>query len=105
MQHNFDSGPGFRAMVQNVPEMAQNGKCLTTPTVLKLRSSSFRVMLTYLSAKNSSNRILIRVSDYGPKRARNGPKQKKSNYSNSFQGMMLNFLDNVDPPKAHGTEF
>ena len=26
MEQNFDSGPGFRAMVQNGPEMAQNGK-------------------------------------------------------------------------------
>ena len=24
MEHIFDSGPGFRAVAQNVPEMAQN---------------------------------------------------------------------------------
>ena len=41
MEQNFDSGPGFRAMVQNGPKMAQ--------------------------------------------------KRKKSNYSNSFQGMKLIF--------------
>ena len=26
MEQNFDSGPGFRAVAQNVPEMAQNSK-------------------------------------------------------------------------------
>ena len=26
MEHNFDSGPGFWAMVENGPEMAQNEK-------------------------------------------------------------------------------
>ena len=36
MEQNFDPGPGFRAMVQNGPEMAQNGKSLTTPTVFKV---------------------------------------------------------------------
>ena len=36
MEQNFDSGPGFWAMVQNGPEMAQNGKSLTTPTVFKV---------------------------------------------------------------------
>ena len=44
MEHNFDSGPGFWAMVENGPEMAQNEKSLTTPTDLKLQSSYFRVM-------------------------------------------------------------
>ena len=65
MEQNFDSGPGFWAMVQNGPEMAQNGKSLTTPTVLKLRTSYFRVMLTYPRAKNSWNKILIRVPVFG----------------------------------------
>ena len=36
LEQNFDPGPGFRAMVQNGPEMAQNGKSLTTPTVFKV---------------------------------------------------------------------
>ena len=36
MDQNFDPGPGFWAMVQNGPEMAQNGKSLTTPTVFKV---------------------------------------------------------------------
>ena len=39
MEQNFDLGPGFWAMVQNRPEMAQNGKSLTTPTVFKVWSS------------------------------------------------------------------
>ena len=36
MDQNFDPGPGFWAMVQNGPKMAQNGKSLTTPTVFKV---------------------------------------------------------------------
>ena len=43
IEQNFDPGPGFRAvvqigpkMVQNEPEMAKNGKSLTTPTVFKV---------------------------------------------------------------------
>ena len=34
MEQNLDLGPGFRAMALNGPEMAQNGKSLSTPTVL-----------------------------------------------------------------------
>ena len=36
IDQNFDPGPGFWAMGQNGPEMAQNGKSLTTPTVFKV---------------------------------------------------------------------
>ena len=65
MEQIFDSGPGFQAMVENEPKMAKNGKNLIAPTVLKLRTSYFMVMLTYHWAKNSWNGILIRVSIFG----------------------------------------
>ena len=59
-------------------------------------------MLTFPRPKNYGTEFWFgsQFSGYGPKQARNGPKRKKSNYSHSFQGMMLIILDNVDPPKA-----
>ena len=59
MEQIFDSGPGFRAVVPNVPKMAQNTKIVTYPTVFELGSSSLRMMLIYPGVKNSWNRFLI----------------------------------------------
>ena len=53
MEQILDTGPGFRAVAQNVPKMAQNTKIITYPTVFELASSYLRVMLTYPGAKDS----------------------------------------------------
>ena len=88
----------YRMYVANVQIL----ESLTIPTVFNLRSSYFRVMFTHPRAKNLWSRFLFgsRFLGYGPKRAQNGPKREKSNYSHSFQGMMLIVQDSVHLPKA-----
>ena len=147
MEQNFDLGAGFRAMVQNGPIMAQNGKNLTTPTVFKVWSLFFRIMLTHPRPKKiieqnfdpdpgfwamvqnepkwpKTEKVLLlsqfskyeahflgwcwptqgpknhrtelwsgsRFLGYGSKRARNGPKRKRSNYYHSLSPKKLLFL-------------
>ena len=101
MEQNFDSGPGFRAMVQNGPEMAQNGKSLTTPTVFKVWSSFLGWCWPTQGPKNHGTEFWSgsRFSSYGPNWVQNGPKLETEEFCNIL-GRPFIFLENVDLPKA-----
>ena len=101
MEQIIDSDPGFRAVAQNVPEMAQNWKIELLLQFLCWDSAIFRISLPYHVQKIHGPNF-----QFGAQFLSNGPKGpkwpeiKKLNYSYSFWATKLISLGNVYLPKS-----